>query len=64
MKFALLSLLVVASHVGTSLAHSWIACSDYVEANGATWDPKKCRGFPRDSARFAPKDSFGMETGE
>ena len=64
MKFALISLLVVASYVGTCVAHSWIACSDYLEANGGDWDPEKCRGFARDSAQYAQKESFGLDRGE
>jgi len=63
MKLALISLLVVASYVGTCVAHSWIACSDYLEANGGDWDPEKCRGFARDSAQYAQKESFGLDRG-
>ena len=44
-------------------SHSWLACVDYTEKNGNYWDPAKCRGFPRDSARYAPKDSFGLDRG-
>ena len=44
-------------------AHSWIACADYTEKNGGTWDPTKCRGFARDSANYARKDSFGQDRG-
>jgi len=43
--------------------HSWLACSDYAEKNAADWDRFKCRGFPRDSARYAPKERFGIDTG-
>ena len=44
-------------------SHSWLACSDYAEKDAADWDPRKCRGFPRDSARYAPKNRFGIDTG-
>nr|CAB3260422.1 uncharacterized protein LOC100175308 [Phallusia mammillata] len=44
-------------------SHSWIACSDYAEKNGADWDHTKCRGYPRDAAQFAQKNSFGQDRG-
>jgi len=44
-------------------SHSWLACVDYTEKNGAHWDSSKCRGFPRDASKYAQKDSFGMDRG-
>lgn len=44
--------------------HSWLACTDYTEKNGATWKPDKCRGFSRGSYRKAPKNGvFGGDSG-
>jgi len=44
--------------------HSWIACTDYAEKNAAYYDHSKCRGWPRNAARFAPKTgTFGGDTG-
>ena len=45
-------------------SHSWLACVDYTEKNGAIWNPEKCRGFARDSQIYARKDSFGFDRGE
>ena len=59
-----LSLFIVFAGFACSVyGHSWLACSDYAEKNGANWSPSKCRGFPRDSARYAPKFRFGIDTG-
>lgn len=60
MKILVLSLLCLIHH---ARSHSWIACSDYTEKNGADWDPDKCRGFPRDGHRYTQKNSFGQDTG-
>jgi len=45
-------------------AHSWLACTDYAEKNAAEYDHSKCRGWPRNAARFAPiAGVFGGDTG-
>ena len=49
--------------IPSTLSHSWLACTDYTEKNGAYWDPNKCRGFPRDAQRYADKNSFGQDRG-
>ena len=61
LKITFLLLVYVINYV---TPHSWIACSDYAEKNGAYWDAKKCRGYPRDASRFAQKNSFGQDRGE
>nr|XP_002127986.1 uncharacterized protein LOC100175308 [Ciona intestinalis] len=58
-SFAIVTLCVI----GYVQSHSWIACSDYTEKNGGNWDPNRCRGFPRDSRNYAPKNSFGLDRG-
>ena len=62
MKFLCLSIL--SCLIYTVAGHSWLACTDYAEKNGADWDPEKCRGFPRDAPRYARKNSFGVDTGK
>ena len=52
-----------AGLVYSASGHSWLACSDYAEKDAADWAPLKCRGFPRHSARYAPKNRFGIDTG-
>lgn len=59
-KSSLIILMIVIAKVSS---HSWLACVDYTEKNGAHWDPAKCRGFPRDASRYAQKNSFGMDRG-
>jgi len=50
--------------LGSASAHSWLACTDYAEKNGAIYDHSKCRGWPRNAARFAPIGGvFGADTG-
>jgi len=45
-------------------AHSWLACTDYAEKNAAEYDHAKCRGWPRNAARYAPIGGvFGGDTG-
>lgn len=56
-------LCAVTMLVHRTVAHSWIACADYTEKNGAEWDPNKCRGFARDSGTYAQKNNFGMDRG-
>jgi len=43
--------------------HSWIACTDYQEENGAYWDKELCRAYPRYAEKYANKDSFGNDRG-
>lgn len=59
----MLGLITLLTLVSNTIAHSWIACSDYSGKNEADWDPSKCRGFPRDAARYATKDAFGLDRG-
>jgi len=57
----LFNLLAIGSSVN---AHSWLACTDYAEKNAAEYDHSKCRGWPRNAARFAPIGGvFGGDTG-
>lgn len=58
-----LSLALLSCLAYTVVGHSWLACTDYAEKNGADWMPNKCRGFPRDSPRYARKERFGVDTG-
>lgn len=52
------------AHISRHLClHSWLACVDYTEKNGAIWDPEKCRGFARNSGNYAQKESFGQDRG-
>merc|ERR1712038_1554899 len=44
-------------------AHSWIACTDYLEENAGDWNSDLCRAFPRHAQQYAPKGSFGVDTG-
>jgi len=60
--FKLITFFVLVSTPYT-LSHSWLACTDYTEKNGAYWDADKCRGFPRDAQLYSKKDSFGMDRG-
>ncbi|XP_076805501.1 uncharacterized protein LOC143449269 [Clavelina lepadiformis] len=60
MKFVIL---LILSFIALVAPHSWIACSDYCEKNGADWDPNCCRGFPRDAQTYAQKDKFGLDRG-
>ena len=63
-RIILLTCAVNLLQIYSVAGHSWLTCTDYTEKNGATWDPSKCRGFPRDAARFAPKTgTFGFDTG-
>jgi len=57
------TLLLLATFCADTKGHSWLACVDYTEKNGAYWDPNKCRGFARDSASFSDKNSFGQDRG-
>ncbi|XP_066275979.1 uncharacterized protein [Branchiostoma lanceolatum] len=44
--------------------HSWVACTDYTEMNGADWDAGKCRAFPRSAHELVPKNvPFGTDKG-
>ena len=46
-------------------SHSWIACTDYAEKNAGTWNPEKCRGFPRKAHVKVPKNGiFGLDHGK
>ena len=55
---------VVLALVPPIIAHSWLACTDYLEENGEYWDVSKCRAFPRHAHQFAPKTlTFGHDTG-
>jgi len=54
---------VLAFQLFKASSHSWLACVDYTEKNGAIWNPEKCRGFARDSQMYARKDSFGVDRG-
>ena len=58
-----LSLIVLLAYIFETSGHSWIACSDYTEKNGRYWDPKKCRGYARDSSKYSPHNSFGLDLG-
>jgi len=49
--------------IGQVVSHSWLACVDYTEKNGAVWDADKCRGFARDSYHYAKKNEFGNDRG-
>ena len=55
--------MLLATFYANTKGHSWLACVDYTEKNGAYWDPNKCRGFARDSASFSDKNSFGQDRG-
>ena len=59
----LIPIIGILAYVSETSGHSWIACADYTEKNGRYWDPDKCRGFARDSERFARKSSFGTDAG-
>ena len=61
-------LLIVLSGIIFTLVkvngHSWLACTDYAEKNAGTWNPSKCRGFPRRAHQKANKfNTFGSDTG-
>lgn len=60
---AMISLITLLALVGNTIAHSWIACSDYRGKNEGSWDPVKCHGYPRDAARYAVKNQFGHDKG-
>nr|XP_004225509.2 uncharacterized protein LOC101242977 [Ciona intestinalis] len=54
----------LASFISHATSHSWLACTDYTEKNGGTWNPNFCRGFPRNAEIKAPRDgTFGLDTG-
>lgn len=59
----MISLITLLALVGNTIAHSWIACSDYRGKNEGSWDPVKCHGYPRDAARYAVKNQFGHDKG-
>ena len=45
-------------------AHSWIACTDYLEKNGDYWDAGSCRAFARHGWQYTPRDeAFGTDRG-
>lgn len=51
--------------IATVQSHSWLACTDYTEKNGATWKANQCRGFSRGAHRKARKtDVFGSDNGK
>jgi len=60
---SVLNLVAILNGIGPVRSHSWLACSDYVVKNAATWNAELCRGFPRDSGTYAPKLKFGIDTG-
>ncbi|CAG5085448.1 Oidioi.mRNA.OKI2018_I69.PAR.g10898.t1.cds [Oikopleura dioica] len=45
-------------------AHSWIACTDYLEKNARYYDHDLCRAWPRDAHQYAPiGQTFGGDRG-
>ena len=61
---ACFTFILVFSLLHFSRGHSWLACTDYTEKNGAIWYGDKCRGFPRGAHRKAPKTGvFGGDSG-
>ncbi|CBY24786.1 unnamed protein product [Oikopleura dioica] len=45
-------------------AHSWIACTDYLEKNGRYYDHDLCRAWPRDAHNYAAiGGTFGGDRG-
>jgi len=59
----MISLIALFALVSNTIAHSWIACSDYRGKNEGYWDPSKCHGYPRDAATYANKNNFGLDRG-
>ena len=58
MRFSVIFLLCLLKFVDPQ---SWLACTDYTQKNGRYWRPQRCRGFARDSEKYARKDSFGHD---
>ncbi|KAJ3032674.1 hypothetical protein HDV00_007272 [Rhizophlyctis rosea] len=51
---------LLASFTTTS-AHSWIHCTHYQAENEVTFDPTKCKGYPRQASKYLSK-GFGANT--
>jgi len=64
MAILLGSLLYSGLLIGQIAAHSWIACTDYLEKNGDYWDASSCRAFARHGWQYTNKnEAFGTDKG-
>lgn len=54
--------LCVLSQVTFTLAHSWVACTDY-RGDQSTYNPSQCFGYPRNWQNVASGSAFGEDRG-